>query len=691
MAWAGTPVWRTVEAVPHQRPLWGRTAELSIPHFSVRWRGFLSVPETTTYRFLARGTPALLLIDGRPAADGGSPFTGAPLRLNRGLHPIQIDFAYAHGPEDFRIAWAAGAGPFVPLDRMLLSTDVIPGDLVRHRRMLHAVGRLTPLLLLACIVAACAVAVCVAVRRVFPPLPASRTSRVVLRVVLVGAAALFAAGSWWGEPSFVDWAPDEISPNDVLYAVQMRFVGGWASIYPPLQFAVLALFDAPFFFTGAIGLPSVDDVRVRGMAVVVNRLVSSVMGIGILFFVYRAAAEQWRPRAGIAAAAFAAGILPLAYYAKTSNVDVPCHFWLALALVFAMRAMREGRPSDYYAFTVAGMAAVCTKDQAYGYLVLPALAMAWRAFAPGRRRSDAAPRPRTVLTMTGFVVASVLVFTLAPLNPSGFVEHVRLITGPASQPFRTYAPTLAGHAAMARDAVWQLGPMLSWPVVAIAAGAVAWAAWRRERALLMLLLPILSYYLTFIAVIGYQYDRFFIGVALILCIFAGWAVDRALAVSGPRRRAVLATACAAIAFAVWRAASLDALMIRDSRYAAEAWLRDNVAPGKTVAATGMSQYLPRHVMAGWDPMPASLDAVRERTPDYIVLSAGFALREPDGSIGAEFHRALREGREGYSLKQVFRTSLRFSPLALETRFREVRDDAHSNLSKINPAIEIYGR
>ena len=574
---------------------------------------------------------------------------------------------------------------------MLLSTEIIPGDTVRHRRLLHNIGRLMPLLLLACVAAAVAAGGRLALRRFFPPLGASPRTRVALRLLLLAAAALFAAGSWWGEPAFIDWAPDEISPNDVLHAVRMRFAGGWASIYPPLHFAVLALFDAPFFFTGAIGLPSIDDVRVRGMAVVINRLVSSAMGIGILFFVYRTAAEQWRPRAGIAAAAFAAGILPLAYYAKTSNVDVPYHFWLALALVFGMRALRGGVPADYYAFTVAGMAAVCTKDQAYGYLVLPALAIAWRAFAPRRGGRDGEPRPRTVLTMAGIVIASVVVFYLAPLNPSGFAEHFRLITGPASQPFRTYAQTLAGHAAMARDAIWQLGPTMSWPAFALAAGAVAWAAWRRERALLMLLLPIVSYYLTFIAIIGYQYDRFFIGVALILCIFAGWAVDRALAAGGARRSAMVAGACAVVAFAIWRAASVDALMIRDSRYAAEAWLLDNVGPGKTVAATGMSQYLPRHVMVGWDPLPASLDSLRERAPDYVVLSAGFALREPAGSIGAEFYRALREGREGYTLKKVFRTSLRFSPLALETRFREVRDDPQSNLSKINPAIEVYGR
>ena len=649
------------------------------------------MPATATYRFIARGKPALLLIDGRPAAGGDSPFGGPPLRLNRGLHPIQVDFAYAHGPQDFRIAWAMDSEPFVPLDRMLLSAEIVPGETVRHRRLLYSTGRMLPLLLLACSVAACALGVRHAVGRVFPPLPASKASRIMLRLVLLAAAIVFAAGSWWGEPAFVDWAPDEISPNDVLDAVRARFMGGWASIYPPLHFAVLAVFDAPFFFTGAIGLPSVDDVRVRGTVVVVNRLVSSAMAVGILFFIYRVAAEQWRPRAGIAAAAFAAGILPLAYYAKTSNVDVPYHFWLALALVFAMRAARKGAPSDYYAFTIAGMAAVCTKDQAYGYLVLPALAMWWRAFRPGRGADDREPRPRTVLTMAGIVIGSVLVFYLAPLNPSGFVEHFRLITGPASQPFRTYAPTLAGQAAMARDAAWHLGPMLSWPVFAIAAGAVGWAVWRGERALLILLLPAVSYYLAFLAIIGYQYDRFFIGVALILCLFAGWAADRLVPAGGPRRSAMLAAAGAAVAFAVWRVASLDALMIRDSRYAAEAWLLDNVAPGKTVAATGMSQYLPRHVMVGWDPMPASLESLREVAPDYIVLSAGFALREREGSIGAEFYRALREGRDGYTLKKAFRSPLRFSPLALEARFREVRDDPQSNLSKINPAIEIYGR
>jgi hypothetical protein len=684
------PVWRTVEAVPHSRALWARAAQLSTPAFSVRWRGYLAIPATATYRFIARGKPAVLVIDGRPAADGDSPFGGAPLRLNRGLHRIQIDYAFVSGPEDFRIAWAARAGPFVPLDRILLSAEIINADTVRHRRLLHAAGRWMPLPLLACLAAACVFGVRRAIRRFFAPLPASPRSRLALRLILVGAAVLFATGSWWGQPAFVDWAPDEVSPDEVLEAVRTRFAGGWTTNYPPLHLAVLAAFDAPFFITAAAGLPSIDDVRVRGMVVVVNRLVSAAMGIGILFFVYRLCAEYRKPRAGIAAAAFATAVLPLTYYAKTANVDVPCHFWFMLALVFLMRALRGRAPGDFYAFTLAGMAAVCTKDQAYGYFILPAVAIAWLAFAPGRAQSTAEPRPRTVLIMAGLVVACVLVLDGALWNPSGFVEHFRMMAGPASEPFRTYPPTLSGHGRMAMDAFSELGRMLSWPIFAIAVAGVVWAIRCRERGLLMLLLAPVSYYVTLISVIGYHYDRFFIGVALILCAFAGWAADRALAAEGPRRALVKIAICATIAYAVARVAALDALMIRDSRYGAEAWLRQNVAPGSMVAAAGRDLYLPRHVMVAHDTIRARIADLGASHPDYVVLNAGYALREP-GSNDARFYQALREGREGYTLRAAFRTSIPFSPLALEPRFRDVVDDPYSNLSKINPLIEVYGR
>lgn len=49
-----------------------------------------------------------------------------------------------------------------------------------------------------------------------------------------------------------------------------------------------------------------------------------------------------------------------------------------------------------------------------------------------------------------------------------------------------------------------------------------------------------------------------------------------------------------------------------------------------------------------------------------------------GSLAAEFERALREGREGYTLKKCS------APPCDSRRW-------HSNVSKINPAIEIYGR
>jgi len=57
-------------------------------------------------------------------------------------------------------------------------------------------------------------------------------------------------------------------------------------------------------------------------------------------------------------------------------------------------------------------------------------------------------------------------------NLEGFIEHVRLIIGPASYA-PAYAGTVAGHARMAFDAVAQLGWTMSWPVLLLCAAGPA--------------------------------------------------------------------------------------------------------------------------------------------------------------------------------------------------------------------------
>jgi hypothetical protein len=98
----------------------------------------------------------------------------------------------------------------------------------------------------------------------------------VLSVILAFSCVLFATGVWWGAPD--DWAPDEIRPSDVLDAIQYRFANGWATIYPPLHYAILALCYVPFLIAAALKLTSVTELEPHGDLLMAGRLLSVAMG-----------------------------------------------------------------------------------------------------------------------------------------------------------------------------------------------------------------------------------------------------------------------------------------------------------------------------------------------------------------------------------------------------------------------------
>ena len=101
---------------------------------------------------------------------------------------------------------------------------------------------------------------------------------------------------------------------------------------------------------------------------------------------------------------------------------------------------------------------------------------------------------------------------------------------------------------MLRDAVWQLASAMSGPIfaAAIVAVAAAVAAGRRGPATVRLLfLPLVSYYVTFIAVVGYHYDRFLMGPIIILAVAVGWWLDRWLGRDRPMRGLRIAATCCA--------------------------------------------------------------------------------------------------------------------------------------------------
>jgi hypothetical protein len=232
---------------------------------------------------------------------------------------------------------------------------------------------------------------------------------------------------------------------------------------------------------------------------------------------------------------------------------------------------------------------------------------------------------------------------------------------------------------------------MSWPMFGFALCGVAAAIHEKSVPISRLLLSALSYYLTFIVIVMYHYDRFFIGICLVLAIAAGVWLDRWTREGLPYRRLRLALVSVAIVYGAARVISLDALMLNDSRYYVERWLVPQIAPDTQIAAEGASLYLPRESLLLWRGIAADRAALRELQPQFLILNAGYRTRTSPDPGPNDFYRSLADGSAGYRQVLSYRTWLRFSPLRWEPRFNGPGEDQFSNVTKVNPTIEVYER
>lgn len=409
------------------------------------------------------------------------------------------------------------------------------------------------------------------------------------------------------------------------------------------------------------------------------------MALGIIWSTYVTTEEFYGRRAALFAALVVIGAVPFTYYSKTANLDVPYVFWVALALRYYARTRTRAGPSDFYRFAVAGAIAICTKDQAYGFFVLPALLLASMALI--RSGAPGVPSGRVLIGMCGLTALTFVVLMNIPFNLSGVVRHFQIITGPDSQNFRMYPPTPAGTAKMLMDSVHQMGNIMSWPLFVAALAAIAMAVRRRQMPIILLLIAGVSYVITFLWVVLYQYDRFWLGVIVTIAPATGWWLDDITRRGCSHRTVKLTMAVVVIVYAIGRCAALDLLMLRDSRYTAEHALRSECKPGYRVVGVGPREYLTRPEVVPWTPLPPTREQFEQLAPDLVVVNAGYGLRTGERYTDPLGHQML-PNESKYSLVGEYRTKAPF-PLSLEPRFQRIEEDPFSNLTKINPLIRIY--
>jgi hypothetical protein len=509
------------------------------------------------------------------------------------------------------------------------------------------------------------------------------------------STVLNAAGLWWGLPNI--WAGDEVTPLNVLSGLAQHFSHGWFFTYPPFHYYVLtAAFTPVLALDRVVGLPPfVFDM----VLLVIGRGVTVVMATVTVFSTYLIGRWAFGSWAAVFAAALMALVAPFLYYSKMANLDVPYLMWFAISLIFYLRILEGGTSWDYAWFALTATLAVCTKDQAYGLyalMPLPIVYERWRA-----NSESGTPRPlvralfdRRIAVAIGVAVVTFVVVHNIIFNSGGFVAHVQNLIGPQSTGYRAFEPTIAGRWALTRVTARIIQVSLGWPSFVVSAVGViaALADPRTRRRAIWLLVPAVSYYVFFTNVILYNYDRFVLPLCFVFVLFGGFALELWL-FSRSFHTLRVAGAGALLAYSFLYAATVDVLMLNDSRYTVERWLQSHAQPGIPIAVSSFPTYMPRlqryEAKDVYD--PAVLDQMK---PAYFIVNADYTLTEPATSGLGRILSSLRDGTRPYKLVMRYRSPCPWPwlPGGHPDLIGPRRDPfIVSFLRNINPLIEVYER
>ncbi len=546
-------------------------------------------------------------------------------------------------------------------------------------------------------------------------------------VLILGFSfVLNALGIWWGLPSWEGWAPDEVIPKDVLLGLARLFSGGWYDTYPPFHFYLLSALYLPLYipsfilrelglidFSGVLAENSTTNLfhSTYQVSYFLGRCLSVVMGTASVLIVYLCGREISCKQEARLSALITCLITPFVYYSKVLNVEIPYIFWFCLSLLFYIRILKKQRLADYLLFSATAIAAICTKDQAYGLYILTAIYILVEKYFHDRRAIQVAWwQPLADRKVIYSLVISIVLFcTIHNLlfNYEGFISHVQLLAGPASYNSTDFFTRVDNnwhqHWDLLSQSLRNIRFSLTLPIFLLCLAGVAMSLvkavrnrfWRNNNNYykLSMLVPAISYYLFFISVVLYSRTRFLIPICIIFAFFgAQFISDILLSLKRYPSYKLLSGGLTFILFFYMfaQAFSVDMIMIHDSRYAAERKMDLSIPKTSNVFGLGDIKYLPRFEYRELDAYEIahrlSEEDVDAGTYDYIVTTSAYDALERLEKYKSKSttYRVMEKIIKGNTPYQVFykqKSQPQWNFLNL--------GGVSTNLDKINPEITIY--
>jgi hypothetical protein len=512
-----------------------------------------------------------------------------------------------------------------------------------------------------------------------------------LRLVLALSFVLFVLGIWWGLPDYRGWAPDEVVPTRVIDGLRQFYSNGWYDKYPPFHYYLLSLIYSPFLLLHRLHILDLRQLSSYAILFYLGRSLSVFMGTAVVYLVYRCGREIFDRRASVFAALITALIVPFEYYSKTVNLDVPYIFWFVGSLYFFIRLLKTQRLKYYLLFATAAVTAVCTKDQAYSLYVLAPLPIVFVNWRHERQSNPKLSLARSLVDrryLYSLLAGAGLFFLLHNIafNLQGFLRHLNLIEGSASQSYKIYASSFLGQAQLLGVTVREIQGSLGWPLFLLCSGGLILSLGQRKKNPLLLSLSVfaVSYYVFYIARILFNVDRYNLPICIILSFFGGSLISGLLNPGAKFLKAKAALVAVIFGFNFFYSLSVDVLMIADSRYAVERWIKQNVPKEAVIGIAGPGEYCPRLLGFQVREIPLSETAFQKaQKPDFVIIPTAFKRAFAEGSEAHKFFLAFSKAGGGYRLVLRHQTVLPW----LVIRYQNIG----TNMIAVNPEIEVYRR
>ena len=493
----------------------------------------------------------------------------------------------------------------------------------------------------------------------------------VLAVIVI-SLGLNLTASWWGLPSRFTWAPDELHPQTILQGIDERFSGDWHQpAYPPFHYYLLAISYLPFLTFENL---EVDSTTGRSLLYAIGRVISITMGVGIIILLFLLGEELFNRNTGIFSAISGAFSATFVYYSKFANLDIPVAFWILWSLHFFIKFSKTNKARQLAGFTATAVIAICTKEQAYAFYVLPGI-----FFILQQRHKGPIWSNRLLLTPALIAVPLFLIIHNVIFNFTGFVHHLEEILWARSH-YSSFGSSFSQQFDLLTQSLRHLVFALGWPLTfaAILGILVAFSERQENRRPMLILLATLSYYLFFIAPVRSTWLRYIVPVSLVFSVFAGHFLACIWDKRGKLNRAFVTLV---LTYSVLRAVSVDVLLLKDSRYAIEQWLLQNA--NGTIGFVGPEYYLPRLDRLNSRRLRPTITTLDRNKPDFLVINPQYLSRFSLGTRENDFLTLLRSGYTDYAL--VMRHQSQPSLMFLDF------DQIQGNMAKVNPLIEVYQR